>query len=297
MEVIRAAYRSLMQRHHPDKNPNVPDSTARVAAMTQAYDVLSVPDSRRAYDEALAADFNVRAFEPHDISNNHAYGYQSQNQRQRKRQPDSNIYWRIWMVLLLFLFISIGSMVVYFIFNWTKYPLVFASLKNTPLFPEKQSPVATNAETVVDSGLLGSQSQGSSAIKGMALRGDNTFTLASELAINFSSLEVGGTTSLRILRLPRVDIRLNGEESNRLFRVIDARQSVIYQRLFMALGKVEYDSLLKADGEKYLMGIISDAICWGAELNNCARHTNAGEPNGSSNLYFEVILSESFSIN
>lgn len=54
-EVLRAAYRSLMQRYHPDRHPDDPQAAARTAAITEAYDVLSDPARRAAYDEALAA--------------------------------------------------------------------------------------------------------------------------------------------------------------------------------------------------------------------------------------------------
>ena len=53
-EVLRAAYRSLMQRYHPDRHPDDPQAAARTAAITEAYDVLSDPARRAAYDEALA---------------------------------------------------------------------------------------------------------------------------------------------------------------------------------------------------------------------------------------------------
>ncbi|MBB2484465.1 DnaJ domain-containing protein, partial [Mitsuaria sp. WAJ17] len=52
-EVLRAAYRSLIQRFHPDRRPDDPEAAARAAAITEAYDVLSDPVRRAAYDEWL----------------------------------------------------------------------------------------------------------------------------------------------------------------------------------------------------------------------------------------------------
>ena len=54
-EVLRAAYRSLIQRFHPDRRPDDPEAAARAAAITEAYDVLSDPVRRAAYDEWLQA--------------------------------------------------------------------------------------------------------------------------------------------------------------------------------------------------------------------------------------------------
>lgn len=54
-EVVRAAYRSLMQRFHPDRHPDDPAAAARAAAITLAYEVLSDAGRRGAYDQSLAA--------------------------------------------------------------------------------------------------------------------------------------------------------------------------------------------------------------------------------------------------
>ena len=52
-EVIRAAYKSLMQRHHPDKSPDPVTAGARAAAISRAYEVLGQPEQRAAYDARL----------------------------------------------------------------------------------------------------------------------------------------------------------------------------------------------------------------------------------------------------
>lgn len=52
-ETIRAAYRSLMQRFHPDRLPGDATAAARAAEIAHAYDVLSDAARRAAYDAAL----------------------------------------------------------------------------------------------------------------------------------------------------------------------------------------------------------------------------------------------------
>lgn len=53
-EVIRAAYRALMEKYHPDKNPEDRRSLAEDIScrLNHAYAVLSNPQKRRMYDLA-----------------------------------------------------------------------------------------------------------------------------------------------------------------------------------------------------------------------------------------------------
>lgn len=50
--VIRAAYKALMRKFHPDTNKSA-DATKRAAAINQAYAILSDPVKRSAYDNML----------------------------------------------------------------------------------------------------------------------------------------------------------------------------------------------------------------------------------------------------
>lgn len=50
-EVIRAAYKSLSQKYHPDRNPGDPKASRNMAFINAAYRVLSDPARRRKHDE------------------------------------------------------------------------------------------------------------------------------------------------------------------------------------------------------------------------------------------------------
>jgi DnaJ-class molecular chaperone len=50
--MLRAAYRALAMRMHPDHNPGfVAEATERFAAIHAAYELLSDPERRGAYDQ------------------------------------------------------------------------------------------------------------------------------------------------------------------------------------------------------------------------------------------------------
>lgn len=50
-EVVRAAYKALAQKYHPDRRPNDPESAKIMVEINEAYRVLSDAQSRKTYDE------------------------------------------------------------------------------------------------------------------------------------------------------------------------------------------------------------------------------------------------------
>lgn len=78
-KVIRAAYKSLSQKHHPDKNPDSPDAERVMSIINESYDVLSDADRRRQHDLWIAQKETVKldALRPH-----------STPQRARPVQPE-----------------------------------------------------------------------------------------------------------------------------------------------------------------------------------------------------------------
>ena len=53
-EVIRAAYRALSQKYHPDRNPHNTEANQRMIEINQAYTVLSDPEQRHQHDLWIA---------------------------------------------------------------------------------------------------------------------------------------------------------------------------------------------------------------------------------------------------
>jgi curved DNA-binding protein CbpA len=57
-ECVRKAYRQLAQQFHPDKHPGKSAAAQVMAQINQAYEVLSDPAARAAYDSWLEAENN-----------------------------------------------------------------------------------------------------------------------------------------------------------------------------------------------------------------------------------------------
>lgn len=63
-EVIRAAYKGLTQRYHPDRNPNDPDCERVMKLINKAYEVLSDPTARAMHDAWIATQEAVAKPQP-----------------------------------------------------------------------------------------------------------------------------------------------------------------------------------------------------------------------------------------
>ena len=68
---IKKAYRRLAKEHHPDANPNNPQSAERFKQISEAHGTLSDPDKRKQYDQMrrLGA-FDTRARRPGGAGSN-----------------------------------------------------------------------------------------------------------------------------------------------------------------------------------------------------------------------------------
>jgi curved DNA-binding protein CbpA len=60
---LRAAFRKLAAKNHPDRHPNDPDAKARFVAINTAYQILSNPLSRAHYDRLSEAERQAHAEE------------------------------------------------------------------------------------------------------------------------------------------------------------------------------------------------------------------------------------------
>ena len=101
-EVIRAAYKSLSQKYHPDRNPNNPEALRIMAIINASYGVLSDPKKRLDHDLWIEEQEQVKN-EP---------SKSNQSQRNENLQPKIPIktvtahilnYWILYLILFGFI--------------------------------------------------------------------------------------------------------------------------------------------------------------------------------------------------
>jgi curved DNA-binding protein CbpA len=68
-EVIRAAYKTLSKKYHPDHNPGNPEAIRIIQLINAAYDVLSDPVKREEHDRWIAN------MESHETPNRSNWGF------------------------------------------------------------------------------------------------------------------------------------------------------------------------------------------------------------------------------
>jgi hypothetical protein len=123
-EVIRAAYKALSQKYHPDKNPGDEKAARIMAILNSAYGTLSDPQRRKEHDEWIAAEeWEIEWLESthheegkhrdgrakgHAQSHEHAWAQDVPPPKGKARRGQQPVWrnWRWWLSLLVCLLLG-----------------------------------------------------------------------------------------------------------------------------------------------------------------------------------------------
>lgn len=269
-EVIRAAYKSLMQRHHPDKRPNGAESGERAALIAQAYEVLSNPDKRLAYDRELrrlpSAD-SVGMVRPLD----------------RARKPDADP--RAWYALLLILCITGAGGLIFMLSNGTALPGPAASEHRPPTVADAP---AGGAEAGP------SETRASVSGEGGAPPQTQTFpAFVTHLSISLAPADPASGRPEHVLHIPDLGLRVATGESGRWIQRVEGQRPILLRQLLARLANADYDQLVKPDGDLYLRRVIEETLNEGIGFQ--AAESSAA-PGQSPKKPLEALLPQSYSL-
>lgn len=259
-EVIRAAYKSLMQRVHPDKSPMDAAMAERAAQIVQAYELLSDPARRAEYDLELDLELRTSALDryaplPIDKRN----PLRARTSAREMPERNSRFVWYAGLILVVIVFSgwSIKAMLKGDVSSESERVAAHSNLKRE--IPELLRNVTVKLQDP-----------------------DNPL------------LESG-----IVLFIPAVGVRVGALDADNAIRHLKNTKVRLDQKLRDALASASYPELIKADGERYLAGKILDVInenpADAADLTStdgAASTPDAGDHYG----VVEVLLPESYSV-
>jgi hypothetical protein len=139
-EVVRAAYRALSQRFHPDKNPGDANAERVMQIINDAYAVLSDPVRRRQYDESVA---RARAAE---IAAQRSTAVPPPIHQPLPARPRRSF----WQVVLLILFWDLRLTLFALIFGWVGIASLFEEKRPKQPYTPNPPPQRTNYAPAAD---------------------------------------------------------------------------------------------------------------------------------------------------
>jgi len=268
-EVIRAAYKSLMQRYHPDKNPADSALASRAVLIVQAYEVLSDAGRRTAYDALLRRSLDStpspRSRPAHEVALPPSAAY-----RRRPAAPTSTSNWYLWLLVSVIL----GSSGLMFSLLGKK-PSPAPSIPNEAARrqPETPSPTEKPENTSPTVAVVTKDTEAPiPSTRKIAL-------LTSDLKVEIlagDGLPEDPTGRRHILSIPALTVEIGSIDAEKFATSLEAQKAVLVQKLSEKLTQAKYAEL-NLDGDRYLSKLIYDAL---RDITGTrGLEENAAEPN------------------
>lgn len=240
-EVLRAAYKSLMQRHHPDKHGTDSRMAQRASLIAQAYGVLSDSAQRAAYDAQLARQQAPRPPQPA------AYA-PSPTRRAAAPAPWSN--WYLWLLATVIALCAAAMWAL----SGKKPPARPDASAAQPAAsqPLAQKPDAASQPLVDNS--KASDSKVPSPLQIALLGSDLRVVLA-----NTEPLPENVEASRHILTIPALTVDIGPADAEKFASALTQHKETVLAKLADRLAYASYPEL-KIDGDKYLVRFILEAL-------------------------------------
>lgn len=218
--VIRAAYRSLIQRYHPDKNPGDTAIAERAAQVIAAYEILSDEEKRAAYDGQL------RAAQLRQGAAQTPAGHRRPRAARRVERPRRSLFSYGLMAVLLAV---LGWMAL----GLFKTPSVEAVKAAQPARAPLPAIPYPEEKRVIEG-------------------------FARDLRVELK--HPGSEGSEGLLLVPVIDVSLGAKDPAGAAAHLNNIKEETLRELALVLAKADRNELLKPEGEAYLRGLIVDFL-------------------------------------
>jgi curved DNA-binding protein CbpA len=246
-EVLKAAYKSLMQRYHPDRNPGNAAAANRSVQVAQAYEVLSDAGKRAAYDIELKSRLESRNIIRDRTPERPRNILPSPPVKEEESQPS----W-VWLVM-----VAMGVLFIWFI--WSPLDSKQSGI-TVPQEPQEEvlpgnHPPKSGKEPAPESGAALSARTISGFMRDIKIE----LKVAAEPKATSAADQ---KYDLYVLAIPTLDIVVGTFSPERFISFMDENREYIGLNLTEKLADVEYEMLDKRTGvgEYYLKQFILDSI-------------------------------------
>jgi curved DNA-binding protein CbpA len=287
-EVLKAAYKSLMQRYHPDKNPDNQDAAARSVLITHAYDVLSDANRRTAYD------ISIKSVPETYVAAHARKG--SLTRAPKNRTDESNIEWQrpffsLWILVVVTIILS-GWISLYLL---KKHPSnsVPLTVPNVATSAVEDKPPSNQNGTAAET--YDQNQKVDDANLTVRLPSAMIVSLKDSSALQDASQSLPARRP-SVLAIPTILLQLGSSDSSGFSRILEQNKLSIHKKLEERLADASPDELVKTSGELYLRKFILDAVQDIARTSSF--DTGPASASGISNRYgvTGISLPESFSM-
>lgn len=261
-EVLKAAYKSLMQRYHPDRNQGNAEAAMHAVLLTQAYEVLSDTSSRAAYD----ADLKLQRETLNSVRDRGRYTSAPASPEEEKRKS----HWFLWML--------VGLIVLFFWYIFT------TSWKSQPA-------VSKAAETRSLIGNIQLEFRQDKLGEGAASPAARTISaFFKDIIVNLHApAESSGAASYDqwyTLSIQTIDVIVGTFDPQQFMSFMEDNKEYIGRKLVEKLAGAQYEMLIKHNGELYLKRFILDSI---GEITNTNRFEKYPSSASESPAYYGVV--------
>ncbi len=292
-EVIKAAYKSLMQRYHPDRNPDNAGIAERASLVVQAYEVLSDANTRVAYDFEL----NRQLTDHISSTRNKSRDVQPPTAFNRRTVVKvSKSYWFLWLLITL---IIISGWLILTLSKKRQSPEselqeIRLSFEGNQLTKKQMQEKFKRMDEIFRGHPEILKKEAGERAKAEGARTIPIFT--TKLTVNLRVPDKPSEASGHDLTIPILIAKVGAFDAEKVILHMEKNNEYINQKLAGKLVYAKYEELVRIDGEQYLKKIILDSLGEITGTNRFEDYPSSGA--GAPERYgvVEVLLPESFSV-